>query len=94
MEKKADALIAIRNLLQDTELVADSDAKTALVEISLMDKVFDAQSVERKVLADFQLVVHDQLDDIKVEMRTFKGCCRSTSNKIQKKLFSLQKTTD
>ena len=89
--EKADALITIRNLLNDPELVADSDAKTALVEISLMEKVFDAKSVERKVLADFQLAVHDQLDDIELEMRTFKGSCRSASNKIQKKLSSLQK---
>ena len=89
--EKAAALIAIRNLLNDPELVADSDAKTALVEISQMEKVFDAKSVERKVLADFQLAVHDQLDDIKLEMRTFKGSFKSASNKIQKKLSSLQK---
>jgi len=92
--EKADALDAIRDLLQDPELAADSDAKSAIAEINLMEKAFDAQSVERKVLADFQVSVHDQLGDIEVEMKemkAFKTSCKSLSNKIQKKLLSLEK---
>ena len=68
--EKCDVLIAIRNLLQDPELVAD--AQTAFVEITLMETVFDAQSVEREVLADFQLAVHEKLGDIKEEMKKFR----------------------
>ena len=92
--EKADALIAIRNLLQDPELVADNDAKSSLAEIKLMEKAFDAQSIERKVLADFQVAVHDQLDDIEGkirEMKAFKRSCKSATNKIQKRQFSLEK---
>ena len=70
--EKSDALIAVRNLLQDPELVSDSDAQTEFVEITLMETVFDAQSVERKVLADFQLAVHE-LGNIKEEMKNFRG---------------------
>ena len=89
--EKSDALIAIRNLLQDPELVADADAQTAFVEITLMETVFDAQSVERKVLADFQLAVHEQLGDIKEEMKNFGGTCANVSNKIRKRLSRLEK---
>ena len=60
---KCDALISKRNLLQNPELVYDADAQTAFVGITLMETVFDIQSVERKVLADFQLAVHQQLVD-------------------------------
>ena len=92
--EKADALTAIRDLLQDPELAADSYAKSAVSEINLMEKAFDAQSVERKVLADFQGAVYDQLDDIEgeiKEMRAFKESCKSVSNKIQKKQSRLEK---
>ena len=44
--EKADALTAIRDLLQDPQLVADNDAKAALAEINLMEKAFDAASIE------------------------------------------------
>ena len=92
--EKTDALTAIRNILQDPELVADNDAKTALSEINLMEKVFDATSIERKVLADFQVAVHGQLGGIEGEMRemrAFKRSCKSASNKIHKKMLSLEK---
>ncbi|XP_068694789.1 uncharacterized protein [Montipora foliosa] len=89
--EKSDALIAIRNLLQDPELVADADVQTAVEQITLMETVFDAQSVERKVLADFQLAVHEQLGDIKDDIRTSRGTCINTSNKIRKRLSRLEK---
>ena len=89
--QKADALFAIRNLLQDPELVGDDDAKSALAEIKLMETAFDAQSIERKVLADFQVAVCGQLGDIEGEMKAFKKNCKSATNKIQKKQFSLEK---
>lgn len=89
--EKANALLAIKDLLQDPEFVADSGSKSALAEICLMEKAFDAQSVERKVLADFQVAMQYELGDIRLEMRTFKGNCRSAGNKIEKKLFSLEK---
>ena len=89
--EKTDALNAIRDLLQDPELAADSDAKSSLAEINFMEKAFDAQSVERKVLAEFQMVVNDQLGDIEDKMRALKMSCKSTSNKVQKKQLRLEK---
>ena len=89
--ERADALTAIRHLLQDPELNADDDAKTALNEITSMEATFDVQSVERKVLADFQVAVYGQLGDIEGEMKDFKRCCKSVSNKIRKKLGGLEK---
>lgn len=88
--EKVDALTAIRNLLQDPELVADNDAKSALSEIDLMEKHFDAQSIERKVLADFQVTVYGQLDGIGDEIKDLKRNCTSVSRKVQKKLSSLE----
>ncbi|KAJ7370915.1 hypothetical protein OS493_028989 [Desmophyllum pertusum] len=88
--EKADAFTAIRNLLQDRELVADNDTKAALAEIDLMEKDFDARSIERKVLADFQVTVYGQLDGIEGEMKDFKRNCRSVSNKVQKKLSGIE----
>ena len=91
--EKADALTAIRNLLQDPELIADGDAKTALNEITLMEANFDAQSVERKVLADFQVAVLGQLGDIEGELKNVNRCCKkqqNNSNKIRKKLRGLE----
>ena len=87
--EKSDALIAIQNLLQDPELVADADAQTAVEQITLMETVFDAQSVERKVLADFQLAVHEQLGDIKDDIRTTRGTCINVNKKIRKRLLRL-----
>jgi len=89
--EKVDALTDIRNLLQDPELAADNDAKAALSEISLMEKNFDAQSVERKVLADFQVTVYGQLDGIGDEIKDLKRNCTSFSRKVQKKLSSLER---
>ena len=57
--QKSSALNSVRNLLQDPELVADANAQKALHEITSMEKEFDVKSVERKVLADFQLAVYD-----------------------------------
>ena len=91
--ERADALAAIQNLLQDPELIADGDAKTALNEITLMEANFDAQSVERKVLADFQVAVLGQLGDIEGELRNVNRCCKeqqNNSNKIRKKLRGLE----
>ena len=88
--EKADALTAIRNLLQDPELVSDHNAKSALTEINSMEKDFDVRSVERKVLADFQVTVCGQLDGIEGEIKEFKRNCRSVSNKVQKKLLGLE----
>ena len=89
--EKVDALTDIRNLLQDPVLAADSDAKSALSEINLMEKYFDAQSVERKVLADFQVTVYDQLDGISDEIKDSKRNCKSVGRKVQKKLSSLER---
>ena len=88
--EKADALTAIRNLLQDPELAADNNAKSALAEINLMEKDFDAQSIERKVLADFQETVCGQLDGIEDEIADFKRNCVNVSKKVQKKLSALK----
>ena len=88
--EKANALTTIRNLLQDPELVADNDAKSSLAEINLMEKDFDAQSIERKVLADFQVTVCGQLDGIEDEIADFKRNCVSVSKKVQKKLLTLE----
>jgi len=99
--EKVDALTDIRNLLQDPELATDKDAKAALSEINLMENHFDAQSVERKVLADFQVTVKGQLDGIGDELKDLKrNCasvsrdlkrnCASVSRKVQKKLSSLE----
>ena len=91
--ERADALTAIRDLLQDPELIADGDAKTALNEITLMEANFDAQSVERKVLADFQVAVLGQLGDIEGELKNVNRCCKkqqNNSNKIRKKLGGLE----
>ena len=91
--ERADALAAIRNLLQDPELIPDGDAKTALNEITLMEANFDAQSVERKVLADFQVAVLGQLGGIEGELRTVNRCWKkqqNNSNKIRKKLLGLE----
>ena len=94
--EKVDALTDIRNLLQDPELDADNDAKSALSEINLMEKHFDAQSVERKVLAEFQVTVYGRLDSIGDKIKDLKRNCvsrkksESVSRKVQKKLSSLE----
>ena len=88
--EKVDALKDIRNLLQDLELAANNDAKSALSEINLMEKHFDAQSVERKVLADFEVTVYGQLDGIGDEIKDLKRNCTSVSRKVQKRLSSLE----
>ena len=88
--EKADALAAIRNLLQDPNLISDNDAKAALAQIDAMEKDFDARSIERKVLADFRETVRGQLDDIKGKIKSFKKDCKGVSNKVQKKQLSLQ----
>ena len=88
--EKADALAAIRNLLQDPNLISDNDAKAALAQIDAMEKDFDARSIERKVLENFRETVRGQLDDIKGKIKSFKKDCKSVSNKVQKKQLSLQ----
>lgn len=88
--EKGDALTAIRNLLQDPELVADKDAISALGEIDKMERDFDARSVERKVQADFQVAVGIKLRAIEGEMRTTKKDLNCASSKAQKKLVSLE----
>ena len=89
--QKWSALNSIRNLLQDPELVADANAQKALHQISSMEKVLDLKSVERKVLADFQLAVYDQLGDIEEEMQSFKGTCTNISQKMQRRSLYLEK---
>ena len=81
--QKLSALNAVRNLLQDPELVADTNAQEALHEITCMEKELDVRSVERKVLADFQLAVYDKLGEFKEEMQEMK--------KMQKKTLKLEK---
>ena len=63
--QKSSAINAIRNLLQDQELVADANVQKALHEITCMEKELGVRSVERKVLADFQSVVNGQLREMK-----------------------------
>ena len=72
--EKSSALNAIRNLLQDPELVADANAQKALHEITSMEKELDVASVERKVLSDFQIAIYDQLGEFekKVQKRSLK----------------------
>ena len=89
--ERTDALTAIRDLLQDPELNADDDAKTALKEITSMEATFDVESVERKVLADFQAEVLGRFWDIEGEIKHVKRRCKSDSNKIRKKLGGLEK---
>ena len=67
--QKSDALNAMQNLLQDPELVADVHAQKALHEITSMEKELDVRSVERKVLADFQLAVYHQLGEFEKELQ-------------------------
>ncbi len=88
--EKTDALTTIRNLLQDPELLADNDAKSALAEINLMEKDFDAQSIERKVLADGLFTVGGQLDGIEDEIADFKKNYKTDSKKMQKRLLALE----
>ena len=85
--EKADALTAIKNLLQDTELAADTDAVSALAEIDKMEKDFDARSVERKVQADFRVEVGCKLSAIEDEMNDL----NTASNKAIKELQNQQK---
>ena len=89
--QKACALSAIRNLLQDLELVADANAQKALHQITSMEKELDVKSVERKVVADFHLAVYDQLEDIEEEMQSFKGKCTNISKKMQRRSLYLEK---
>ena len=89
--QKSDSLNAIRNLLQDPELVADANAQKALHEITFMEKELDVKSVERKVLADFQLAVYEQLEDFEKEMQRFKGKCTDISTEMQKRSLKLEK---
>ena len=89
--QKSSALNAIRNLLQDPELVADADAQKALLEITSMEKELDVKNVERKVLADFQLAVYDHLEDFKREMQRFKGKCANINTKMQKRSLNVEK---
>ena len=89
--ERTDALTAIQDLLQDPELNADDDAKTALKEITSMEATFDVESVERKVLADFQAEVLGRFWDIEGEIKHVKRRCKSDSNKIRKKLGGLEK---
>ena len=91
--QKSDALNAIRNLLQDPELIADDNAQKALHEINCMEKELDVRSVERNVLADFQLAVYDQLGDIEEEMQNFKGKCTNMGKRMQRRLLYLEKQT-
>lgn len=88
--EKVDALTDIRNLLQDPELAADNDAKSALSEINVMENHFDTQSVERKVLADVLVTVYGQLDGVGDEINDLKRNHTSDSRKVQKKLSSLE----
>ena len=81
--QKLSALNAIRNLLQDPELVTDADAQKALHEINCMEKELDVRMVERKVLADFQLAVFNQLGELTEEMQKIK--------KMQKRSLKLKK---
>ena len=87
--ERTDALIAIRDLLQDPELNADDDAKTALKEITSMEATFDVESVERKVLADSHAEVLGRSRDIEGEIKDVKRW--SDSNKTPKKLEGLEK---
>ena len=89
--QKSSALNAIRNLLQDPELAADANAQKALYEITSMEKELDVRSVERKVLADFQLAVYDQLEDFEKEMQRFKGKCMDICTEMQKRSLKLEK---
>ena len=67
--QKSDALSAIRNLLQDPELVANANTQKALHEITSMEKELDVTSVERKVLSDFQIAIYDQLGEFEKEVQ-------------------------
>ena len=89
--ERANALTAIRDLLQDPELNADDDAKTALKKIASMEATFDVESVpERKMLADVEDEVRGQLEDIEGEVEE-KRSSKNASNKSQKKLDGLEK---
>ena len=88
--ERADALTAIRDLLQDPELSADDDAETALKEIASLEATFDVESVERNMLAHIQDEVRGQLQDIEGEMED-KRSSKNSSNKIQKRLSGLEK---
>ena len=57
----------------------------------MLEKAFDVQSIERKVVADFQVAVHGQLGEINSEMKAFTNSYRGVSNKVQKKLIKLEK---
>ena len=81
--QKLSGLNAIRNLLQDPELVADANAQKALHEINCMEKELDVRSVERKVLADFQLAVFNQIGELTEEMQKVK--------EMQKRSLKLEK---
>ncbi|KAK2555506.1 Ankyrin repeat domain-containing protein 50 [Acropora cervicornis] len=81
--QKSSALNAIRKLLQDPELVTDADAQKALHQINCMEKELDVRSVERKVLADFQLAVFNQLGELTEEIQKMK--------KMQKRSLKLEK---
>ena len=89
--QKSSALNAIRNLLEDPELIADAHAQKSLHEIISMEKELDVKSVKRKVLADFQLVVYEKLEDFEKEMQGFKGKCTDISTKVQKRSLKLEK---
>ena len=89
--QKSSALNAIRNLLQDPELIADAHAQKSLHEIISMEKELDIKSVERKVLADCQLAVYDQLGNMEEEMQSFNRKCTSIGQKIQRRSVCLEK---
>ena len=81
--EKTHALTAIKNLLQDPELVADSDAMSALAEIDKMEKDFDVQSAERKVQADFRVEVGSKLSALDDEMRDFNTASKTSKKKLK-----------
>ena len=83
--QKSDALNAMRNLLQDPELVDDADAQKALHEINCMEKELDVRSVERKVLDDFRLAVFNQLEELTEEMQNMKNM-QMRSLKLEKQV--------
>ncbi|XP_029214241.2 ankyrin repeat domain-containing protein 50-like [Acropora millepora] len=88
--QKSSALNAIRNLLQDPELVDDVNAQNALHEITTMEKEMDVKSIERKVLAGFQVAVYEQLGQFEEKMQEMQNMQRSL--KLDRKVKILKRS--
>ena len=86
------AFKAIRDLLQDPELVADPDAQSALADVVALEttELVDFEEIEFKVIKDSLNSTNDKIDEILSKIDTFELVSSINSLEITKAILDIK----